>query len=208
MARSSNRTALIAGAITALGASACCIGPLALMTFGIGGAWGGRLTALEPYRPFFIVLTLLLLGLVFRKLYLLPRVCAPGTPCAEPRTVQRQRIMFWVVAGVITGLLTVPSLASRLYHHDIPKPEGPPVMAVAAPTQTVVLHLEKMTCELCTATVRKSLEAVPGVNSVKVDFEKSLATVSVSPDKFSPEDLTKATGNVGYPAIIEKEFLP
>lgn len=31
-------------------ASACCTIPLALVSLGIGGAWIGSLTALEPYR--------------------------------------------------------------------------------------------------------------------------------------------------------------
>jgi MerT mercuric transport protein len=47
----------------------CCVGPLLLLALGIGGAWVGSLTKMEPFRPYFIVLTLLFLGLAFRKLY-------------------------------------------------------------------------------------------------------------------------------------------
>src|SRR3546814_4530197 len=46
--------ALLAGGITALLASTCCLGPLVLVALGFSGAWIGNLTALEPYRPFFI----------------------------------------------------------------------------------------------------------------------------------------------------------
>ena len=38
---------LLAGAAAAVGASACCAGPLLLVLLGIGGAWGSRLVALE-----------------------------------------------------------------------------------------------------------------------------------------------------------------
>lgn len=102
---------LIASVLTAVGASVCCVAPLVLLALGISGAWISTLTALEPLRPLFIGLTLLFLGLSFRKLYLNPQACIPGTPCAEPRTVKRQRSMFWVVSVLVLILLAVPWVA-------------------------------------------------------------------------------------------------
>lgn len=78
------RSSLVAGILAAIGASVCCVGPLLLLALGIGGAWIGNLTALEPYRPIFLGLTLLFLGLAFHELSLRPRACLPGTPCAAP----------------------------------------------------------------------------------------------------------------------------
>lgn len=102
---------LIAGVLTAVGASVCCVAPLVLLALGIGGAWISNLTALEPLRPVFIGLTLLFLGLSFRKVYLNPQACVPGTPCADPRTVKRQRAIFWVVTVLALTLLAVPWIA-------------------------------------------------------------------------------------------------
>lgn len=115
MAKLTGKGSLIAGLLAAIGASVCCVGPLVLLALGISGSWVGSLTAMEPYRPIFIGLTLLFLGLAFRKLYLVPQVCAPGMPCADPRTIQRQRLMFWVVAMFLLGLLAVPWLAPLFY---------------------------------------------------------------------------------------------
>jgi mercuric ion transport protein len=106
---------LVAGTLAAIGASVCCVGPLVLLAVGIGGAWIGNLTAFEPYRPVFIGLTLLFLGLAFRKLYLVPRVCAPGMPCADPQITRRQRLIFWLVAILLLGLLAVPWVAPLFY---------------------------------------------------------------------------------------------
>jgi mercuric ion transport protein len=102
---------LVAGVLAAIGASVCCVGPLVLLVLGIGGAWIANLTALEPLRPWFIAATLLFLGLAFRRLYLQPPVCAPGTACAEPLVLKRQRLIFWVVAMALLALLSVPWLA-------------------------------------------------------------------------------------------------
>jgi mercuric ion transport protein len=106
---------LAAGVLTAIGASLCCVVPLVLLALGIGGAWIGNLTALEPYRPIFIGLTLLFLGLAFRNLYLTAPVCAPGTACADPKVLARQRTVFWVVVVLLGVLLAVPWLAPLFY---------------------------------------------------------------------------------------------
>lgn len=111
----SGKSSLIAGALAAIGASVCCVGPLVLLALGIGGTWVASLTAMEPYRPLFIGLTWVFLGLAFRKLYLIPQVCTPGTPCANPRTRQRQRLGFWIVCSLLLALLAVPRLAPLFY---------------------------------------------------------------------------------------------
>lgn len=114
MTRLTENGSLIAGALAAIGASVCCVGPLVLLALGIGGSWVGSLAAMEPYRPIFIGLTLLFLGLAFRNLYLRPQVCTPGTPCADPRTRTRQRLTFWLVTALLLGLLALPWLAPLL----------------------------------------------------------------------------------------------
>ncbi len=106
---------LFAGVLTAISASVCCVGPLVLITLGISGAWISSLTALEPVRPAFIVLTVAFLGLAFRRIYVRRPVCAPGAQCAEPKVVARQRRVFWIVAAMVLGLLSAPSLAPLLY---------------------------------------------------------------------------------------------
>lgn len=105
------KSSLVAGALAAVGASVCCVGPLLLLMLGIGGAWIAHLTALEPLRPWFTAATLVFLGLAYRRLYLQPQVCEPGAACAEPIVAKRQRLMFWVVALALLALLSVPWLA-------------------------------------------------------------------------------------------------
>lgn len=115
MAALNAKGSLVAGILAGIGASVCCVGPLALLSLGIGGAWIGSLTAFEPYRPVFIGLTLLFLGLAFRELYLVPQTCAPGAPCADPQITRRQRLIFWVVAAFLLGLVAVPWFAPLFY---------------------------------------------------------------------------------------------
>lgn len=102
---------LLAGTLAAIGASVCCVGPLALLMLGISGAWIAHLSTFEPFRPWFVAATLLFLGLAFRKLYLQAQVCEPGASCADPAVLRRQRLVFWLVAFALLGLLSVPWVA-------------------------------------------------------------------------------------------------
>lgn len=109
--KSNNRSyisATVAAGLAAIGASLCCIGPLVLLALGIGGTWISYLTALEPYQPILVLITLGFLFLAFRKLYLIPRQCAPEDSCALPNVLRNQRIIFWLVTIVLIALLTFP----------------------------------------------------------------------------------------------------
>jgi mercuric ion transport protein len=110
------KTALAGGALASIGASACCVGPLLLLSLGIGGAWIGNLTTLEPYRPVFIGLVLVFLGLAFRKLYLAPKSCDSDANCVADRTKDAQRVIFWIAAPLLLGLVAAPWLIPLLYH--------------------------------------------------------------------------------------------
>ncbi len=106
---------LAAGVLAALGASACCAGPLILLLLGVGGGWATHLIALEPYSPYLTALTMLFLGAAFYNLYLRRRVCAPGVACATDQVIRNQRIMFWLVALPVVLLLTFPLYAPLFY---------------------------------------------------------------------------------------------
>lgn len=110
-----NKLSLWASALAALGASLCCVAPLVLVTFGVGGAWLSTLTQFEPVRPVFVVLTLGLLALAWTRLYRRQVVCAPGQPCADPAVLRRQRLIFWLVATPLLLLLAFPWYASLFY---------------------------------------------------------------------------------------------
>jgi mercuric ion transport protein len=88
--------------------SECCVGPLLFLSVGVGGAWIAHLTALEPYRPVFIVLAVVFLGLAFWKLYLVPQRCGVEDHCVADRTRNSQRILFWILVPMTIGLVASP----------------------------------------------------------------------------------------------------
>src|SRR3546814_4133239 len=90
------------GLIGAIGASSCCILPLVLFSLGIGGAWIGNLTALAPYQPIFIAITLGFLGYGFYAVYWKPRrACADGAACARPLPHRVVKPVLWAATVLI-----------------------------------------------------------------------------------------------------------
>ena len=92
------KTALAAGGLAAILASACCLGPLVLVALGFSGAWIGNLTALEPYRPIFIAAALVAMFLAWRRIFRARTECKPGEVCALPAINRIYKVVFWVVA--------------------------------------------------------------------------------------------------------------
>ena len=103
--RSRTRLIAVGGIFGALAASSCCILPLVLFSLGISGAWIGYLTALAPYKPFFVAGTLGLLGYGFYFVYLKPnQVCADGS-CARPLPNGVVKVSLWIATVLVVAAL-------------------------------------------------------------------------------------------------------
>ena len=94
------------GLLGAIVASTCSVLPVFLLALGISGSWIGNLTVLEPYRPIFILLVLVLFSFAGWKVYRPIEECEPGTACAMPQVRKRRQIIFWVTAFIALILVT------------------------------------------------------------------------------------------------------
>ena len=106
----------VSSVISALVASACCIGPLVLALLGIGG--GALLVKFEPYRPYFMVATFALLGTGFYLQYRKPKpVAAEGDACGceMPKANRTGKIMLWVATVLVVAFLAFPYVAQVLW---------------------------------------------------------------------------------------------
>jgi mercuric ion transport protein len=95
------------GLVAAMGSALCCAGPIVAVTLGVSGA---GLSAFEPYRPFFLVLTA---GFLLFGFWQLDReekaACDPDKPCANPATRRRMKIMLWAATGISVVFATFPA---------------------------------------------------------------------------------------------------
>jgi len=104
------------GVLAALAAGSCCVVPFALFVAGVSGAWIGNLTALKPYQPIFVGLTLACLGAGYYAVYRKPRAagCVEGFYCATPGSDRIAKIGLWVATVLIVLAIGFP-YAARLF---------------------------------------------------------------------------------------------
>lgn len=107
--------ALIAGGFAAILASTCCLGPLVLVLLGFSGAWIGNLTALEPYRPYFLGAALIALFFAWLRIYRPLTACRPAEVCALPQVKAAYKVIFWIVAALVVVAFAFPYVLPLFY---------------------------------------------------------------------------------------------
>ena len=111
----SGRWLLAAGSIAGLLATACCLGPVVLVTLGVSGAWIGSFTALEPYRPLFMGVALLAMFFAWHQIYRPVEQCHFGEVCRAPRVRAAYKVSFWAVSVLLLVALAFPYAPSLFY---------------------------------------------------------------------------------------------
>ena len=88
-------------------------------------------------------------------------------------------------------LLTSAAIATSLLASSTPS---------LAAEKTITLAVENMYCADCPYSVRKSLEAVPGVSKAVVSYKDQTAVVTYDDSRADVVALTHATTQAGYPS--------
>ena len=103
------------GILGAIAASSCCILPLVLFSLGISGAWIGNLTALAPYQPIFVAVTIGFLGYDYWLVYWKPTVaCADGVACPQPLPNHIVKYALWAATVLVAAAIAFPYVAPTL----------------------------------------------------------------------------------------------
>lgn len=105
----------VGGLAAAIGATSCCVLPLALFALGISGAWIGNVTALAPYHLYFVAAAVVFLGLGFFQVYRRPRAaCVQDLNCARPASTRLVKIALWTATLLVALALAFPYVAPLL----------------------------------------------------------------------------------------------
>lgn len=190
---------LLAGSVgAALVASACCWLPLVLVGLGLSAAGVGAV--FERWRPLFLILTAVLLAAGFYLSYFRQEACEPGSSCAlpDPKTRSLGRVGLWLATFLVIATAAFPYYAGALTGAT-----QTPVSATAGSvTRQVALSVGGMSCEACTAHVRKALLSVPGVLEAAVDYPSKTARVGLAATGPAPslQELSAAVRKAGYQA--------
>lgn len=196
--RSAGRLATVGALLSALLSSVCCWLPLTLLAFGASAA--GIAGFFERYRPLFLGVSAVLLGLGFYLVYFRDPSCAPDDACdvPNPRLSRINRVMLWIATVFIAVFALFPTYIGAL---------------TAAPWRAeqrseagydLEFAVEGMTCGACAITLRSNLERLRGVSKAEVDFMSKQARLRFGSPQSRPTDqaISEVVSAAGYGATL------
>ncbi|MDR8390496.1 mercuric transport protein MerTP [Aliifodinibius sp. S!AR15-10] len=186
-----------AGLFAAFVASLCCVTPVLAFLAGIGGV-ASTFSWIEPFRPYLIGLTALLLGFAwYQKL----------KPQWDPECACEEDPSFWNTKGFL-GIVTI--LAALLlafpYYSDafFPKQDKQVVYVQESQVQTITWDIKGMTCTGCEATVENAASGVDGVLEAAASYDAGKATIKYDQSKTNQETIKAAINKTGF-TVAEKQ---
>lgn len=193
-----NNLSTTGAVVSAIVASLCCIGPVAVALIGVGSI--GAFAVFEAYRPYLIGLTAMLLGLAFYLSYRKREVlCEDGT-CKLESTGKWNKRTVWLATVVAAVALTFPSYdltsANAAQSMLDQRARRDSSLAIA------VLDIEDMDCLGCAKGLEATLGRLGGVKKAVVEFEKGRAVVEYDSSKVTTVRLIAAVDETGFKAKL------
>src|SRR6266478_9826071 len=160
----------VGSVIAAVAASICCIGPLVAVMLGVGSL--AAASRLQKWRPLFLGVTFVLLGVAWYLTYRKPKAeaCAGGTACAARPGAKGGKFVLWIATALAVALAALPLYAgavARLLH-----PEGAgPARSAGANVASLKVKIPGMDCAACAVNIERTLAKKEGIESARVTFK-------------------------------------
>ena len=183
--------------LTSASASLCCIVPI----FGVIGGSSSLVSTvswLEPFRPFFVGGTVLLLGFAWYGSFKANKKDDCG--CESEKTSFFQSKKFLGVVTVLSLLLLSFPSYSRFLMQD----NTPVASQDQEKTKKITLGVNGMTCASCEHHIESEVIKLSGVSSVKASYENKSTVVEYNPQKVNEEKIIAAINETGY--TVDKDL--
>jgi len=182
-----------AGLLTAFAASLCCITPLLALVAGMGGI-ASSLSWLEPLRPLFIGITVLVLGFAWYQQLKTKKEIECDCETDEKKSFLQTKMFLGIVTVLAALLLTFPYYSSAFY---TPNSANAAVVS-SVNIQQVDLKIKGMSCTGCETTINRAVSKVDGVIKVASDYKTGDAVVQFDKLKASVDKIVDAVNATGY----------
>ncbi len=186
-----------AGILSAILASACCIGPLLLVAIGVS-SWAALV---GRYHWFFLIGGMAVLTWAWAKYLREKTVCH----CEHRAMDGRRSGMLTLLIATIMVLGFAGLNVSRYVLASAPT-SAQAQTQVANGLSRVVIPVEGMSCATCEIPVRHALRRIDGVKATHVSAATKTATVDYEAAKTNPEQLIAAINSTGYRASLPNKM--
>lgn len=186
-----------AGVLTAIAASLCCITPV-LALFAGAGSIASTFSWIEPFRPYLIVLTILVLAFAWVQ-KLKPKKQEIDCECdVEEKPSFWQSRLFLGIVTVFAGLMLAFPHYSYIFYPT--KKVGVIENAQSAINESVY-QVKGMTCESCNLHIENEVSKLPGYINATADYKTGTVKVKYDNTKSSEKDVINTINSTGYKII-------
>lgn len=196
----SDKRLLGTGLLTALTASLCCITPVLALIAGTSGL-ASTFSWLEPFRPYFIGLTVLVLGFAWYLKLTQKKQIDCDCETEEKPTFIQSKIFLGIVTAFAIVMLAFPYYAYIFY----PRTEKQVIVVEKSNVQTVEFTISGMTCSGCEEHVNHEVNKLTGIISSNASYKNSNAIVEFDNSKTNIAEIESAINGTGYSVTDKKE---
>ncbi|MEQ8518622.1 MAG: mercuric transport protein MerTP [Cytophagales bacterium] len=195
-----NNKLIGAGLLTAFTASLCCITPVLALIAGTSGL-ASAFSWLEPFRPYFIGLTIIVLGFSwYQKLKPQKEMDCDCETEEKPTFIQSRKFLGIITALAIT-MLAFPYYAYVFY----PETEKQYIILDKSNIQKVYFSIDGMTCTGCEVHLNHEVNKLSGIIKSTASYEKGNAIVEFDNSKTNISEIEMAINGTGYSVTDKKE---
>jgi len=188
------------GLLTAITASLCCITPVLALIGGTSGI-ASTFSWIEPFRPYLIGLTFLVLGFAWnQKLKPRKEIDCECEMDEKLKFIQSKKFLGTVTAFAII-MLAFPYY-SRIFY---PKTEKQIIIVDKSDISTTDFKINGMTCASCEEHVNHEVNRLNGILDSKASYENGNAIIEFDRTKTNENEIEKAINSTGYKVIDKKE---
>lgn len=188
------------GIFTAIAASLCCITPILALIAGTSGL-ASTFSWLEPFRPYFIGLTILVLGFAwYQKLKPKKQIDCNCDTEEKPKSIQSKMFLGIVTVFAIV-MLAFPYYSSIFY----PKTEKQIKVVDKSNVQKAEFTISGMTCTSCEANVNHEVNKLTGIINSTTSYDNGKTVVAFDNSKTNIAEIEKAINSTGYSVTNKKE---
>ena len=188
-----------AGLLTAIASSLCCITPILAIVAGSSGI-ASTFSWLEPFRPYFIGMTVLVLGFAWYQKLKPQKQIDCNCETNQKQNFMQTKSFLGSITVISVLLLSFPSYA----HIFVPKTKITAIVTSTSKIQKVEFTIKGMTCSGCEHHVKTEISKLKGIVEVIVSYEKGNAIVKFDNKQTSIEQIEKAINSTGYKSLKSK----
>jgi mercuric ion transport protein len=190
-----------AGLLTAITASLCCITPILALIAGTTTGIASTFSWIEPFRPYLIGLTILVLGLAwYQKLKPQKEIDCECETDEKPKFIQSKKFLGIVTVFAIV-MLAFPYYSGVFY----PNTENKIIVVDKSDIKTTEFIISGMTCSSCEEHVNHEVNKLNGIVNSKASYENGNAIIEFDKTKTNETEIEKAISTTAYKVTDKKE---